>query len=172
MSAFPDASRGLPPSFSWQVTWVTFQAQTESFKTEGRGSEIGVRDPGLASRVGARAGDRGRDSPRLAGASLGSGPLSHVGPALPRPGRGVLQAPGSRPGAGFPRLCKAVAEAKSPLRRVGSGARPGPGDGWPVRGPWRAVGAHSAVRPAAHAAGRAVRDPGQLRRPAGLAWPG
>lgn len=38
----------------------------------------------------------------------------------------------------------------------------GPGDGRPVREPWRAVGAHAAVRPAAHASGRAVRDPGQL----------
>lgn len=84
--------------------------------------------------------------------------------------------------AGFPRLCNRTSRAPrglgsasvlrpAPRLRRPSHGMDGGGGGEELRGSRRAHGAHAPVRPAANAAGRALRGAGQLRRRAGLARP-
>lgn len=89
VAAFPDSSRCPRPHFLGWSPGSRPKARTDRTVHN--------------KRTGERCA-RGRGSPGLAGASLGRGSLRHVGPALRLPGRGVLQAPGSRRGAEFPRL--------------------------------------------------------------------
>jgi hypothetical protein len=119
---------------------------------------------GAARRVaGQRLGARAAQVSQ--GASLGSGSLRHVGPALRR----RVASSGQPSWSWISAVVKGGDSGDLPASLRGV---PGLRDGRPVRGPWRAVATVAALRPAARTAGRALRDPGQLRWPARLAGPG
>lgn len=166
---------GFPPAFTLCCVFSRVPAPKERKQPPRNSAKRKADDqgPAEARRPQSQSG-RPRGHPR--GAAL----CVTQGPPLPAPGFGAfcrlgrsrgsrISAVVQRPLAGVRRSGPASLHLAAPgLRRPSHGL----GGGGEPRGGRRALGAHPAVRPAARAAGRALRRPGQLRRRAGLARPG